>query len=119
MGAIGRLSCRLRGRHKWEEHTDPVGTLTFCARCGALRHIPAADGAPKFQLHGACRRRLILKALAKDRSQHVRCLFTPWFGHRWMKTEKAGVQFLVCRRCGKESDVGKSDWMGHLGAGGV
>ena len=49
------------------------------------------------------------------KAAHLRCLFTPWFGHRWVKTEKAGVQFLVGRRCQKESDLGKSKWMGWIG----
>ena len=46
---------------------------------------------------------------------HVRCLLAPPFGHRWVKTEKAGVQFLVCTRCAKESDLGKWKWMGWTG----
>ena len=33
-----RATCLIRG-HNWEEHTDPAGTLTVCARCGALRHV--------------------------------------------------------------------------------
>lgn len=37
MGMMGRLACKLRG-HTWEEHTDPAGTVNFCARCGKLRH---------------------------------------------------------------------------------
>ena len=49
---------------------------------------------------------------------HIRCLWTWPFGHRWVKTEKAGVQFLVCRRCQKESDLRKWKWMGWTGGGG-
>lgn len=43
MGMMGRLACKLRG-HTWEEHTDPAGTMNFCARCGKLRHArPGVD----------------------------------------------------------------------------
>lgn len=51
MGVIGRTVCKLRG-HTWEEHSDPVGTLTFCVRCGAVRHAPSAEKAPKFDYTG-------------------------------------------------------------------
>ena len=51
MGVIGRTVCKLRG-HTWEEHSDPVGTLTFCVRCGAVRHAPSAEKAPKFDFDG-------------------------------------------------------------------
>ena len=43
MGVIGRLACTLRGGHKWDEHRDPAGTVTFCRRCGVLRHTPGPD----------------------------------------------------------------------------
>ena len=43
MRAARRAVCLFR-RHRWEEHTDPVGTVTFCMRCGKLRH--ARPGAP-------------------------------------------------------------------------
>ena len=39
---MDRLACKL-GRHSWEERSDPAGTITFCRRCGAVRHVPAAD----------------------------------------------------------------------------
>ena len=50
MGVISRLACKLRGGHTWEEHSDPVGTITFCRRCGVMRHTPGPDSAP--ELHG-------------------------------------------------------------------
>lgn len=34
-----RLLCSLRGGHRWETRSDAAGTLTTCARCGALRHV--------------------------------------------------------------------------------
>ena len=51
VGVFGRLACRIRG-HEWEEHIDPVGTLTLCTRCGALRHTPASEGPPGFDYTG-------------------------------------------------------------------
>ena len=48
MGVIGRLACKLRGGHKWEERSDPAGTVTFCVRCGALQHVvPMAARVPE------------------------------------------------------------------------
>jgi hypothetical protein len=44
MRAARRAVCFFR-RHRWEEQTDPVGTVTFCVRCGKLRH--AWRGVPR------------------------------------------------------------------------
>ena len=51
MGVMDRLACKLR-RHSWEQHSDPAGTITFCRRCGAVRHIPAADYDPESSFPG-------------------------------------------------------------------
>jgi Prophage protein (DUF1660) len=48
MGVIDRLACKLRG-HTWDEHSDPVGTVTLCSRCGAMRHVPPAQRVPEFR----------------------------------------------------------------------
>jgi hypothetical protein len=50
--ALDRLVCLVR-RHSWEQHTDPAGTLTFCARCGKLRHVPGAGGPDAFTYQGS------------------------------------------------------------------
>jgi len=34
---LKRLACVVRG-HEWEDRSDPAGTITFCSRCGKLRH---------------------------------------------------------------------------------
>lgn len=31
------LACVARGGHRWETVTDPMGSVTSCARCGSLR----------------------------------------------------------------------------------
>jgi hypothetical protein len=33
-----RIPCLLHGGHRWATSKDAAGSLTACARCGALRH---------------------------------------------------------------------------------
>jgi hypothetical protein len=40
-----------------------------------------------------------------ERRTHWRCFWTWPFGHKWVRTVRAGTSFLVCTRCGKESDI--------------
>jgi hypothetical protein len=49
-------------------------------------------------------------------AEHVRCLWTWPFGHKWVKTVRNRETFLVCTRCGKEVDTGKTHWWG-IGGG--
>jgi hypothetical protein len=48
-------------------------------------------------------------------AKHVRCLWTWPFGHKWVKTVNQET-FLVCTRCGKEEDTGKTQLWG-IGGG--
>ncbi len=51
MSALSRLVCLVRG-HGWEEHSDPAGIVTFCSRCGKLRHVPDARGPDASDYNG-------------------------------------------------------------------
>ena len=33
-----QLLCSVRGGHRWKTTADAAGSITSCARCGALRH---------------------------------------------------------------------------------
>jgi hypothetical protein len=46
MTASTRIRC-LFGGHSWEQHQDPVGPLTFCLRCGKLRHARPSGNSPE------------------------------------------------------------------------
>ena len=35
---VRQFFCLVRGGHRWQTRSDPAGSLTACARCGALRH---------------------------------------------------------------------------------
>jgi hypothetical protein len=41
---------------------------------------------------------------------HTRCWWTWPLGHKWVKTVRHDSPFLVCTKCGKESDYNIRWW---------
>jgi len=48
---LRRLFCLIRGGHCWETITDTAGAITFCARCGKMRHPGAFVGDTFLRTH--------------------------------------------------------------------
>jgi hypothetical protein len=36
---VRQFLCSIRGGHRWKATSDAAGSITSCARCGALRHV--------------------------------------------------------------------------------
>jgi hypothetical protein len=46
------LVCLIRGGHQWRSAADAAGSMTTCARCGALRHTRVESaGHGTFKAH--------------------------------------------------------------------
>ena len=49
---LPRLTCFARGGHKWSHVMDASGSITYCERCGRLRHARPSPADIHHQAHG-------------------------------------------------------------------